>query len=155
MTVDAPPGLRRARAEDASAVTALVHRAYGKYVARIGREPKPMTADYRAAIAAHELWVLEEAGTLVAALELIPAVGYMLIENVAVEPSEQRRGIGRRLMAFAEAEARRQGLAEMRLYTNERFTENLALYARLGYRETHREPLMGTRVVHMAKQLGT
>ncbi len=155
MTAIAPPGLRRAHAEDASTVAALVRRAYGKYVARIGREPKPMTADYHAAIAAHQLWVLEEAGRLIAVLELIPAADHMLIENVAVEPSEQGRGIGRRLMAFAEAEARRQGLPEMRLYTNERFTENLALYARLGYRETYREPLKGTQVVFMQKELAS
>ncbi len=153
MMAIAPPGLRRARTEDAPAVTALVRRAYDKYVARIGREPKPMTADYRAAIAAHQLWVHEEAGTLIAVLELIPAADHMLIENVAVELSEQGRGIGRRLMAFAEVEARRQGLPEMRLYTNERFTENLALYARLGYRETHREPLMGSQIVFMQKGL--
>jgi N-acetylglutamate synthase-like GNAT family acetyltransferase len=153
MTVDTRSGLRRARGKDASAVTALVRRAYGKYVARIGREPKPMTADYHAAIAAHQLWVLEEAGALVAVLELIPAADHMLIENVAVEPLEQGRGVGRRLMAFAEAEARRQGLRELRLYTNERFTENLALYARLGYSVTRREPFKSTQIVHMAKQL--
>ncbi len=153
MTADPPLGLRRAHVGDASTVAALVRRAYDKYVARIGREPKPMTADYRAAIAAHQLWVHEEAGTIIAVLELIPAADHMLIENVAVEPSEQGRGIGRRLMAFAEAEARRQGLPEMRLYTNERFTENLALYARLGYRETHREPLMGSQIVFMQKGL--
>lgn len=154
MTADPPLGLRRARTEDAPAVTALVRSTYGKYVARIGREPKPMTADYHAAIAAHQLWVLEEADALVAVLELIPAADHMLIENVAVEPARQGRGIGRRLMAFAEAEARRHGLSEMRLYTNDHFTENLALYARLGYRETHREPLKGTALVHMAKRLG-
>ena len=154
MTADPPRGLRRARTEDAPAVTALVRSAYGKYVARISREPKPMTADYHAAIVTHQLWVLEEADALVAVLELIPSADHMLIENVAVEPARQGRGIGRRLMAFAEAEARRQGLSEMRLYTNDHFTENLALYARLGYRETDREPLKGTALVHMAKRLG-
>lgn len=153
MSADALSRPRRARPEDASAITALARRAYGKYVARIGREPKPMTADYHAAITVHQLWVLEEGGSLVAVLELIPAADHLLIENIAVDPSGQRRGIGRRLLTFAETEARRQGLAEIRLYTNERFTENLALYARLGYRETHREPYKGGVIVHMAKPL--
>jgi ribosomal protein S18 acetylase RimI-like enzyme len=145
-------GLRRATSTDARAVTALVRAAYGKYVPRIGREAKPMTADYHAAIAAHQFWVVEDAGALVAALELIPAADHLLIESVAVAPDRQGRGIGRALVTFAEVEARRQGFSEIRLYTNEHFTENLALYTRLGYRETRREPHKGTNVVYMAKQ---
>jgi N-acetylglutamate synthase-like GNAT family acetyltransferase len=147
------PGLRLARAEDAPAVTALVRAAYGKYVARIGREPKPMVADYRRAIAAHQFWVLEEAGALIAVLELIAEPDHLLIENIAVDPARQGHGLGHRLMDFAETEARRQGFAELRLYTNERFAENLALYGRLGYRTTYLEPLTGTHIVHMAKRL--
>lgn len=45
-------------------------------------------------------------------------------------------GIGRALIAQVEATARKQGLAAVELYTNEKMTENLALYPRLGYRET-------------------
>ena len=56
-------------------------------------------------------------------------------------------------MAFAEEEARRQGAGEMRLYTNEAFSENLAFYKRLGYRETEYEPFEGTELVHLAKRL--
>ena len=38
------------------------------------------------------------------------------------------RGIGRRMIAFAESEARRLGFAEIRLYTHEKMIENIALY---------------------------
>jgi ribosomal protein S18 acetylase RimI-like enzyme len=51
-----------------------------------------------------------------------------------VAPAFQGRGLGRRLMAQAEQLARELGRAEIRLYTNARFTENVALYQRLGYR---------------------
>ncbi len=54
-------------------------------------------------------------------------------------------------MSFVAAEAKRQGYGEVRLYTNERFTENLAFYVSLGYRETHHEPLSDTDLVHMAE----
>jgi GNAT superfamily N-acetyltransferase len=40
---------------------------------------------------------------------LIPETGTMLLDNVAVSPNAQGKGYGRRLIAFAEEEARRQG----------------------------------------------
>jgi ribosomal protein S18 acetylase RimI-like enzyme len=80
----------------------------------------------------------------------------MLIESVAVDPRHQGRGLGRRLMALAEAEARRQGRLAVRLYTNAKMTENIALYARLGYRETERRPhetRPGSIMVFMEKNI--
>jgi hypothetical protein len=57
------------------------------------------------------------------------------------------------LLAFAEAEARRMGARALRLYTNEAMTENLALYGRLGFVETHRAVEEGLRRVYMTKVL--
>jgi len=144
--------LRPAVAADLDGIEALVGAAYGKYVPRIGRKPRPMLADYRAALVEHQLWVIERDQCLAGVLELIPGDGHLMIENVAVTPEFQRRGIGRKLIAFAEGEARRQGFSVLRLYTNAFFTENIALYLGLGFREIQREPLEnGTTVVHMAK----
>jgi hypothetical protein len=56
-------------------------------------------------------------------------------------------------MLFAESEAKRQGRGEICLYTNERFTENITIYSKLGYRETRREQLPGTVVVHMSRSV--
>jgi len=123
---------------DAPAVTECVRAAYAGYVARIGREPAPMTADYAALIGAGEVWLTraddEVAGVLV--LRLQPPA--LLVENVAVAPDRQGEGLGRALMAFAEDRARAEGLAEVVLYTNERMTENLRFYPALGYAETGR-----------------
>ena len=151
MTDELP--LRRARAEDAAAVADLVNRAYAKYVARIGRPPAPMLDDYPDVIRQHDVWITEEGGTMVAVLVLIPEKDILLIDNIAVDPSYQGRGLGRRLMAFGESEARRQGLSSLRLITNEKMTENIAFYARLGYRENGREIIRERYVVHMRKDL--
>ena len=56
-------------------------------------------------------------------------------------------------MAFAEAEARRHGWREIRLYTHVLMTENQALYCRLGYAETHRVTEHGFERVYMSKPL--
>ena len=49
----------------------------------------------------------------------------MFVENVAVDPECQGSGLGRRLMAFAEDRARRDGLPRLELYTNVKMTETI------------------------------
>ncbi len=67
------------------------------------------------------------------------------MDNIAVLPAAQRRGIGARLPGLAEQRARSLGLGEIGLYTNEAMTENLAYYARYGHAETHRAEQDGFR----------
>src|ERR1700734_4447691 len=121
-------------AVDVPALYVVVHEAYLLYVPRIGRMPAPMTADYSAAVQSGQAWVAEVDGQILGLLVLVVNQGYLLIENIAVLPSAQRRGIGARLLTLAEDEARVNGLGEIRLYTNEGMTENLAYYPRHGYR---------------------
>jgi len=144
---------RRAEPEEAPAIRALVRAAYAKYVVKLGREPKPMTADYEAAVRDHQVWLLRDGGQPIAVLELVPAADHMLIENVAVREDHQHRGIGRKLLLFAEQEAVQQGYGELRLYTNEAMEGSVARYKAMGYRESHREPAGSAAVVHMSKPL--
>jgi len=131
--------------------------AYGQYVPLIGRPPAPMTADYAAAVRSGQAWVAVAAGAgggVQGFIVLLPQPGYLLLENVAVRPAAQGRGLGARLLAFAEEQARGLGLAEIRLYTNEAMTANLAYYPRHGYTETHRAEEAGFRRVFFRKHLG-
>jgi len=145
--------LRLARPTDVRALTALIRAAYSGYTTLLGRTPLPMLTDFASAIVDHDVWVVETGGTIVAAIELVPFADHLWLDNVAVHPGWQGRGIGRRLLGFAESEARRRGLAEVRLLTNERYVANIAMYERHGYRETHREPHRGTDLVHFRKEL--
>jgi GNAT superfamily N-acetyltransferase len=76
-----------------------------------------------------------------------------LLDNIAILPEGQGKGYGRALIEFAEAEARRRGFAEIRLYTHEMMTENIVLYKRIGFVETHRISEKGFDRVYMTKQL--
>jgi len=145
------PVLRQAVAADAAAIRALTRAAYAKWVPLIGREPKPMTADYEAALRHHRFDLLYAEGELAALVETIWEPGYLLIENLAVAPAFQGRGLGRMLMAHVEQLAVVSGLAETRLYTNKLFAENLRFYTRLGYRVDREEAFKGGIVVHMSK----
>jgi ribosomal protein S18 acetylase RimI-like enzyme len=83
----------------------------------------------------------------------MPLDGAMFIENVAVRPGHQGHGLGRRLLTFAEDRAKATGMREVRLYTNELMTENIAYYRRLGYEEVERRLDGGFRRVFMKKVL--
>ena len=101
---------------------------------RIGLRPIPMDADYPELVRSGVVWVAEDGGNIAGLVVLIAHDDHVLVDNLAVEPSHQGRGIGRQLLAFAEEHARGLGLDEMRLYTHVKMTENQAIYARLGYR---------------------
>jgi ribosomal protein S18 acetylase RimI-like enzyme len=101
-----------------------------------------MDDDYAARIDADEAWVIEaDAGAIAGLVVLEAADGFLLLDNVAVAAAHRGTGLGRRLVAFAEAEARRRGFAEIRLYTNAKMARNLALYERLGFVRTHAEEI--------------
>jgi ribosomal protein S18 acetylase RimI-like enzyme len=144
---------RRAVPADAEAITTLVREAYSKYIPRMGREPYPMTVNYANAIRDEQMWVVEEDKRIIAVLGLIPEDDHLMIENIAVAAAHQGRGIGRGLLAFAESEAIRQGLYELRLYTAQAMTENISMYSRFGYTETERKTVVDIPRVYMSKPI--
>jgi GNAT superfamily N-acetyltransferase len=145
---------RRANENDAETVRALTHAAYAKWVAVIGRRPKPMNVDYEHAVRAHQIDLAYLDGELAGVIEIIPAADHLLLENLAVTPAHQRKGLGRRMMARVEALARARGLTLVRLYTNKAFASNLAFYQKLGYAIEREEPIKGGgTLVHLAKTL--
>jgi ribosomal protein S18 acetylase RimI-like enzyme len=146
--------IRCARPADRAAIERIVRAAYGLYVERIGKPPGPMLDDYTALISDGRVSVLEEADrTMAAIIVLLPEPDHLQLDNIAVRPDRQGQGLGRRLIAFAEEQARRLGHSEVRLYTHEKMTENIALYTRLGFVETGRGQKAGYDRVFMTKRL--
>jgi len=130
--------IRKALPPDLDRVEDCARQAYAPYVPRMGKEPAPMVADFEARIAADNLHVLELDGEVAGFIVLYPRGDHLHVENVAVSPAGQGRGLGRRLMRFAEDEAGRLGLPAIELYTNVKMTENQAFYPALGYVEIDR-----------------
>lgn len=146
--------LRTAVPADTAAIRDLTRAAYAKWVPVIGREPKPMGADYEAAVREHRFDLLSVDGQLAALIETVDEGDQLLIENVAVSPGHLGRGLGRRLLALAEGLASARGYGRIRLYTNQRFEANIALYQRVGYRIDREEAVSAGVVIHMSKALG-
>lgn len=144
----------RAGVADAERILALTRLAFAPVAAEIGRTPEPLLVDYPELLAGSLAFVVPDPdGALAAALILQEKPEALLIWSIAVRPDRQGTGLGRRLLAFAEEEARRLGYAKMTLYTNALRHSTIAYYARFGYGESAREALPGRVLVHMDKPL--
>lgn len=144
--------IRFATASDVPSIEAIVEAAYSPYIERIGRQPGPMLEDYRQLVETGDVHVLDNAGQVQGFIVLLNENGAFVLDNLAVAPAAQGLGFGRLLMDFAEQQARDAGYPAIHLYTNETMTENIALYARRGYTETHRAVECGLHRVYMSKR---
>ena len=150
-----PARIRPARPDDIPRLQAIVDAAYAKYVPRIGKKPGPMLDDYARRVAEGAAWVAEIGDSIAGLVVLLPEDDHLLLDNVAVDPAFHGHGLGRQLIDFAEREAAARGYGEIRLYTHEKMIENIAMYPRLGYEETHRAAQAGYDRVFMRKRLQT
>lgn len=132
--------IRKAEISDAKALTDCMQAAYTIYLSRLHGKPlPPMMVDYEEEIRSYPVWIAESDDKLVGGLILMPENDYMTIANVAVHPKFQGNGLGRGLMEFAEAEAKRKGYTKLHLATHILLTENLSLYSHLGWSEAGRD----------------
>ena len=147
-------GIRPAIPADAALLAGMVTRAYAPWVLVIGCRPGPMGDDYAARIAAGEAHVLEDArGAALGVVVIERHPDHLLLDNIAVEPAEAGKGYGGVLLDFVEAEVRRLGLPEIRLYTHALMAKNVAIYEKRGYVVTDRRMDRGFDRVFMAKRV--
>lgn len=146
--------LRAAVADDAARIRCVVVAAYSPYRARLDHDPAPLAADYGDLVARGRVTVACRAGDVVGVLVTVPHAEHLLVENVAVDPAVQGRGVGAVLLERAAIEARARGLRELRLYTNAAMRENLVYYPRRGYVETGLRTEDGFERVFFTRTLG-
>ena len=145
--------IRPASAADEPGLRACVDAAYGPYVERIGRPPAPMLDDYAALIKSDVVHVATREDSLVGLIVMWPHENHLYVDNVAVLPEAQGAGVGNALLSFADQEAQRLGLREIRLYTHVMMFENIQYYPRRGFRETHRATDAGYKRVYFSRCL--
>lgn len=145
--------VRAARPADADAASACVHAAFGLYIARMGKAPAPMVADYPALIGEGKVWVAERSGAIAGVLVQYETEEGFYVDTVAADPACQGTGVGRALLLSAESEALRRGFDAVYLRTNARMTENQVFYPKIGYIEYDRRTEGGYERVFYRKPL--
>jgi len=149
--------MRLAIPADLEAIVQLTNSAYRPYTELLGAPPLPVTENYAPHIEHGGVWLLEIGSELAGLIVLEREPDHMLIFSVAVAPSLQGKGLGIRLLQWADEQTRKAGFDEVRLFTNSRMQRNIALYKSFGYRETGRRPNLkrsGWILVDMAKSIG-
>ncbi len=129
--------LRRAREGDADALAACIDAAYSIYADRITDLPA-VSEGVEDAIRDHRVWIIEADSEIVGGIVLVPHDDFLMLENIAVRPEAAGSGLGRALIERAEQDCMELGLNEIRLSTHIGMPENVAIYERLGWRETDR-----------------
>ena len=157
--IESPPTqatdmIRLAEADDEPEIRDCAEQAYARYVPMIGRKPAPMVADFVAQIAAGMVYVATDDQAIFQGFIVFYAEEeHILLENVAVLPSAAGRGVGRALISFCEDAARQRGMNGVHLYTNEKMTDNLSIYPRLGYVKVAQRTEDGFKRVYFEKTL--
>ena len=146
--------VRIAESSDEPEIRDCAEQAYARYVPLMGRKPAPMVADFAAQIAAGEVYVAtDDQDAFQGFIVFYAEEDHILLENVAVLPRATGRGVGSELIGFCENSARQRGMNAVHLYTNEKMTENLSIYPRLGYIEVARRTENGFHRVYFEKTL--
>lgn len=155
MTPIAELKVRRAGPDDEPAIEGCVHDAYESFVEAIGTRPAPMLDDYERLIADGRVWVAALADQLFGVIVMWGEPDHWYVDNIAVDPVHQGKGVGTALLVEADRHARRAGLGTIRLYTNEAMTANQDFYPRRGFTETRRALDRGYRRIFYERRLPT
>ena len=172
--------IQLATASDLSAIAAIYGRIHdaeeaGQLTTGWLRGVYPTEATAREALAAGELFVLEDAGEIAAAarinrqqVDVYALVDWrypagddqvMVLHTLTVDPLKSGRGYGRQFLKFYEDYALRHGCPVLRIDTNAKNAAARAMYAKHGYIESGVVPTVfngipGVMLVCMEKGLG-
>lgn len=145
--------IREATASDCESIQACALAAYELYVDRIGKAPAPMVADFESHIEAGQVFVMLNENQLLGYAVCYVSDHTFQLDNIAIDPGSQSKGLGRKLIEYIHALAKKKGLEAVTLYTNEKMSENLDWYNKLGYTETGRRREDGFDRVYFRKQI--
>ena len=155
------PVLRAATVGDAAAIAAVIAASFAQYRGQL----VPESGAFResAENIAGELErgagaiVAERNGEMLGCVLVEEMEGDLYFGRLSVLPRARGLGLARLLIDAVEAEARRRGLAGVRLGVRVVLTGNQRLFQSLGYRETSREAHPGfdhPTSINMRKPLG-
>ena len=139
---------RKACQSDAAALAECIDRAYARYASQISDLPA-VSHGIEDDIANNVVWLALRNSRIIGVVVLVDKEDHVVLANVAVDPRETGRGLGRALIRLAESETKKLCKYKIRLSTHVDMPENIRIYEHLGWRETERS---GNKVL-MEKQL--
>lgn len=130
--------VRAARPGEAEAIVALLQRAFGVYRGKLRPESSALLETpetIRTAMNAGTILLAERAGRILGCVSVQRKGDCAYAGRLAVEPMEQRIGVGRALLAATEALAREMGSDRLRVDVRLKLRDNRAFFRALGFVE--------------------
>ncbi len=130
--------IRAARPDEAEAIVALIQRAFGEYRGKLRPESGALLETpetVKAAMKTGTILLAVRAGRVLGCVSVRRKDNCAYAGRLAVEPMERGIGIGRALLAAAEALARRMGADRLRVDVRLKLRDNRAFFRALGFVE--------------------
>jgi N-acetylglutamate synthase-like GNAT family acetyltransferase len=130
--------IRAARPDEAEAIVALIQRAFGEYRGKLRPDPSALLETpetIRAAMKTSTILLAERAGRILGCVSVRRKDDCAYAGRLAVEPMERGIGVGRALMAAAEALAPQLGSDRLRVDVRLKLRDNRAFFRALGFIE--------------------
>jgi len=151
--------IRAANHEDASAVAAVLKKAFTEYLelyTGLGFAATVLTNDQvKDRITEGPMWVAIEEREIVGTVAAVSKGDALYIRGMGIVPSARGKGIGELLLNHVEAFAGASGYKRMTLSTTPFLSRAISLYERIGFRRSDEPPLdlFGTPLFSMVKEL--
>ena len=130
-------GVRLAGPDDSEAIADLIYEAFSlfesEYTAGAFEYTTPKADDIRLRFAEGPIWIAERDGEIVGTVSGLPEPDRFYIRSMAIKPTEQRGGIGQRLLDELEKYAREKGFEKLYLYTSFVLPGAKRLYEKNGF----------------------
>jgi len=143
-----------AEMSDLANVEACIEAAYRPYVEQIGVEMAPLKEDYSTLIAKGVVSIIRNtSGEFVGVLVLYAKDDHILIDNVAIMPTWQRKQILLEVGAYIISIAEEVGVSLVRAFTNVMLERNVSLYQKIGMKVDRYEDRGDRVAVHFVFDL--
>ena len=132
-------GVREASGADAEALSALINEAYGVeafFVRGLRTDCADVLAQQRTGV----FLVADQEGEIVGCVYLRCSSEPAYIGLISVDPKQQGKGLGRRLITLAEERCRAEGRTRVAIWVVNLREELFPWYEALGYRRVREEP---------------
>ncbi len=153
--------IRRAASEDTEAIASLLFEAFAEFEHLYTPEGFAATAlpgeEVVDRMTEGPIWIALQGGQVVGTASAVEREDGLYVRGMAVVPSAQGQGIGRRLLEEVESHALEAGVLRMYLSSTPFLSGAIRLYERFGFRRTDQGPrdLLGTPLFTMEKPLGS
>ena len=135
------PAIRPALIADVPTITLIARQSFERYVPLIVRPPAPMRANFSKHVLENTVFIAKSEksqGVVLGYSIILQKDEAWLLDNIAVNPWAQGRGIVSALIATCEAFLRDCGAKRYLIYTNEVMEQTLTSYPAIGFVETNR-----------------